>query len=97
MADIIISKNASTPTKEISRGEKLGRYKWIIEILPKYCIKYKESSNNELDVATVLHIAGIFQVNERTHQLSNKDYRKFQSYLRNKGDIVKNITMENSI
>jgi hypothetical protein len=89
MVDIIIAKNASTPTKEISRGEKLGRYKWIKEILPKYSIKYKESSNNELDVATVLHIAGIFQVNERTHQLSNKDYRKFQSYLRNKGDIVK--------
>ncbi|OZU89416.1 hypothetical protein CIL03_06805 [Virgibacillus indicus] len=89
LVDIIIAKNASTPTKEISRGEKLERYEWIKELLPNYPIKYKESDNNDLDIATILHIAGIFQVNECTHLFTNKDYRKFQSYLRNKGDVVK--------
>src|SRR5699024_8608318 len=89
IVDIIVAKNASTPTKEISRGEKLKRYDWVKKILPNYPIKYKESDKYDLDIATVLHIAGIFQVNERTSQFANKDYRKFQSYLRNKGDIVK--------
>ena len=89
IVDIIIAKNSSTPTKEISRGEKLECYEWVKKVLPNYHIKYKESDKCDLDIATVLHIAGIFQVNERTHRFVNKDYRKFQSYLRNKGDIVK--------
>lgn len=88
LVDIIIAKNSSTPTREISRGEKLQRFEWIKELLPNYPIKYKESDNNDLDVATVLHIAGIFQVNELTHSITNKDFRKFQSYLRNKGGIL---------
>jgi hypothetical protein len=89
IVDIIIAKNASTPTKEISRGEKLECYEWVKKVLPNYPIKYKESDKCDLDIATVLHIAGIFQVNERTYRFVNKDYRKFQSYLRNKGDVVK--------
>lgn len=89
LVDIIIAKNASTPTKEISRGEKLERYEWIKELFPNYPIKYKESDKGNLDIAIILHIAGVFQVNERTHLFTNKDYRKFQSYLRSKGDVVK--------
>ncbi|GER74826.1 AIPR family protein [Weizmannia acidilactici] len=89
IVDIIVVKNSSTPTKEISRGEKLERYEWVKKILPDYPIKYKESDKYDLDIATILHIAGIYQVNERTHRFVNKDYRKFQSYLRNKGDVVK--------
>lgn len=89
MVDIIIGKNSSTPMQEISRGEKLERYEWIKSILPDYPIRYKESDKHDLDVGTVLHIAGIFQVNEKSYDFINKDHRKFRSYLRNKGGIVK--------
>lgn len=89
LVNIIIGKNSSTPTREISRGEKLQRFEWIKELLPNYPIKYKESDKEDIDIATVLHIAGIFQVNEFTHSFTNKDYRRFQSYLRNKGGILK--------
>ncbi|MYL57564.1 hypothetical protein GLW20_08595 [Virgibacillus halodenitrificans] len=89
MIDIIIGKNSSTPMQEISRGEKLERYEWIKRILPDYPIRYKESDKHDLDVGTILHIAGIFQANEKSYKFINKDYRKFRSYLRNKGGIVK--------
>ncbi|MBD8069769.1 AIPR family protein [Bacillus sp. PS06] len=89
IVDIIIGKNSSTPTKEISRGEKLDRYEWVKKILPDYKIKYKESDEYDLDIATVLHIAGIFQVDSISQSFINKDHRKFQSYLRSKGDLVK--------
>lgn len=89
IVDIIIGKNSSTPTKEISIGEKLDRYEWVKKTLPDYKIKYKESDEHDLDIATILHIAGIFQVDEKAHNFVNKDYRKFQSYLRRKGETVK--------
>lgn len=89
MVDIIIGKNSSTPMQEISRGEKLERYEWIKDILPDYPIRYKESDKYDLDVGTILHIAGIFQVSEKSCDFINKDYRKFRSYLRNKGGVVK--------
>ncbi len=89
MVDIIIGKNSSTSMQEISRGEKLKRYEWIKDILPNYPIRYKESDQHDLDIGTILHIAGMFQVNEQSRDFINKDYRKFRSYLRAKGTIVK--------
>ncbi|WP_010282123.1 AIPR family protein [Bacillus timonensis] len=81
---ITISNNSTTPIKEISRGEKLGKYEWIKKILPKseYQITYKESDTFEIDVATVLQIAGIYQVDNKKVSFVNKDYMKFRSYLR---------------
>lgn len=88
MVDIIIGKNSSTPMQEISRGEKLNRYEWIKNILPNYPVSYKESDTHDLDVSTIIHIAGIFQVDE-AFDFINKDFRKFRSYLRGKGTVVK--------
>lgn len=89
IAEITVAKNSSNPTKEISRGEKLGKYEWVKKILPEYPIKYKESDEYEVDISTILHIAGIYQVDKQALKFTNQDYRKFQSYMRRKGDIVK--------
>ncbi|WP_440897442.1 AIPR family protein [Amphibacillus sp. Q70] len=89
IVDITVSKNSSAPTQEISRGEKLGHYDWVKECLPNYQIKYKESDEFDLDIATVLHIAGIYQIDKDHYTFLNDNFKKFQSFLRSKGNIVK--------
>lgn len=89
IAGITNAKNANAPTKEISKGEKLEKYEWVKAVFPDYKIKYKESDEEELDIATILHIAGLYEVDPKTCKLINENPNKFQTYTKKKSDIVR--------